>query len=131
MFLFPLALAPWHDTRVPALLVGLPAAIIPTALATLLPGSRVTRDAVRHSAEANEAFGLITSAMTAVNDMNKQIAAAVEEQSHVASDLSNNLSQISNLAQGASTNPSQSKPAIEDVAHPAGGLNLAVNRFAA
>jgi methyl-accepting chemotaxis protein len=89
-----------------------------------------TEDVVRHSAEANESFGLITSAMTTVNDMNNQIAAAVEEQSHVASDLSNNLSQISSLAQGASTNAAQSTQAIEDVAHLASDLNMAVNRFA-
>jgi len=89
-----------------------------------------TEDVVRHSAEANEAFGLITSAMTTVNDMNNQIAVAVEQQSHVASDLSNNLSQISNLAQGASTNAAQSTQAIEDVAHLASDLNMAVNRFA-
>ena len=49
LFLFSLALAPWHDTWVPALLVGLPAAIIPTALAKLLPGSLVTRFAMATS----------------------------------------------------------------------------------
>ena len=89
-----------------------------------------TEDVVRHSAEANEAFGLITSAMTNVNDMNNQIAATVEEQSHVASDLSNNLSQINSLAQGASSNAAQSTQAIEEVAHLASDLNMAVNRFA-
>ena len=89
-----------------------------------------TEDVVRHSAEANEAFGLITSAMTNVNDMNNQIAAAVEEQSHVASDLSNNLAQISSLAQGASSNAAQSTQAVEEVAHLASDLNMAVNRFA-
>jgi len=89
-----------------------------------------TEDVVRHSAEANEAFALITSAMTTVNDMNNQIAAAVEQQSHVASDLSKNLAQISSLAQGASTNAAQSTTAIEEVAHLASDLNAAVNRFA-
>jgi len=49
LFLFSLALAPWHDTWVPALLVGLPAAIIPTAMAKLLSGSRVTRFAMATS----------------------------------------------------------------------------------
>ncbi len=89
-----------------------------------------TEDVVRHSAEANEAFSLIAAAMTNVNDMNNQIAAAVEQQSHVAVDLSNNLNQINELAQGASTNAAQSSQAIEGVAHLATDLNSAVNRFA-
>ena len=89
-----------------------------------------TEDVVNHSAEANEAFSLIASAMTAVNDMNNQIAAAVEEQSHVATDLSRNLTQISSLAQGATTNAAQSTQAVEEVAHLASDLNMAVNRFA-
>jgi len=88
-----------------------------------------TEEVVTHSMEAKEAFTLITSAMTTVNDMNNQIAAAVKQQSNVAADLSQSLVQISNLAQGTSTNSAQSAEAIEEVARLAVGLNSAVNRF--
>ena len=49
LFLFSFSLAAWHDTWVPAIVVGLPAAIVPTLLANLLPGSRVTRYAMATS----------------------------------------------------------------------------------
>ncbi len=46
---FSMALAPWHDTWTWALLIGIPAAAIPTALMLVLPGSLVTRLAVATS----------------------------------------------------------------------------------
>ena len=46
LFFMALGLAPWHDTWWPALLIGLPAAIVPTALALLAPGGAVTRCAM-------------------------------------------------------------------------------------
>jgi len=88
-----------------------------------------TDEVVNHSAEANEAFTLIAAAMTTVNDMNNQIAVAVEQQSHVANDLSQNLSQINGLAQSASSNAEQGTQATEEVARLANDLHQAVNRF--
>lgn len=41
--LFALALAPWHSTWTAALLIGLPAAVVPTAIVWLSPGSTVAR----------------------------------------------------------------------------------------
>ena len=88
-----------------------------------------TDEVVNHSTEANEAFTLINSAMTTVNDMNNQIAVAVEQQSHVANDLSQNLVQINGLAQSASTNAEQGTQATEEVARLAYDLNEALSRF--
>ncbi|MBX9630170.1 MAG: methyl-accepting chemotaxis protein [Burkholderiales bacterium] len=41
-----LALAPWHGTWWPALLIGLPAAVVPTVLVLMAPGSVITRCAM-------------------------------------------------------------------------------------
>jgi methyl-accepting chemotaxis protein len=43
LFVFSLGLSQWHDTLVLALLVGLPVALVPTALILLAPGSILTR----------------------------------------------------------------------------------------
>ena len=46
LLVFSCSLAPWHDTLAAALLVGLPAAAIPTALVWLAPQALLTRLAV-------------------------------------------------------------------------------------
>lgn len=46
LMVLALGLAPWHGTWWPALLIGLPAAIVPTALVSLVPGSAITRCAM-------------------------------------------------------------------------------------
>jgi methyl-accepting chemotaxis protein len=46
LFVLGLGLASWHGTWLPALLIGLPAAAVPTALMLMLPGSVITRCAV-------------------------------------------------------------------------------------
>jgi methyl-accepting chemotaxis protein len=43
LFIMALALTPWYATYTPALLVGLPAAALPTLLIFLRPGARITR----------------------------------------------------------------------------------------
>ena len=46
LFVVALALTPWYATYTPALVVGLPAAFIPTILFFLSPGTRLTRSVV-------------------------------------------------------------------------------------
>ncbi|MBX9962030.1 MAG: hypothetical protein K2Y35_03180 [Burkholderiales bacterium] len=46
LMVLALGLAPWHGTWWPALLIGLPAAIVPTVLVSLVPGSAITRCAM-------------------------------------------------------------------------------------
>ncbi|MET0499104.1 MAG: methyl-accepting chemotaxis protein [Steroidobacteraceae bacterium] len=46
LFAFSCALAPWHDTWMGVMLVGLPAVVVPAWLARIAPGSLVTRLAV-------------------------------------------------------------------------------------
>lgn len=43
LFAFSLALAPWHGTWLEALLIGLPALLIPAVISRLLPGQRLSR----------------------------------------------------------------------------------------
>lgn len=43
LFLLALALASWHDTWTQALVIGLPATLVPTALYFMMPGSTLTR----------------------------------------------------------------------------------------
>ncbi|RII83472.1 hypothetical protein [Neopusillimonas maritima] len=43
LFIMALALTPWYATYMPALLVGLPAAAIPSLFIFLRPGARITR----------------------------------------------------------------------------------------
>lgn len=46
LFILALALTPWYSTYTPALMVGLPAAILPTLLFFVSPGTRLTRSVV-------------------------------------------------------------------------------------
>lgn len=46
LFVLALALTPWHATYRPALVAGLPAALIPTLFIFLRPGARITRTLV-------------------------------------------------------------------------------------
>ncbi len=46
LFVMSLALSPWHDTLQWALLIGLPAALVPTAMIFASPGSLMTRSSV-------------------------------------------------------------------------------------
>lgn len=43
LFVYALVLASWHQTWIPALVIGLPAALVPTALVWMAPGSLVAR----------------------------------------------------------------------------------------
>jgi len=43
LFLFSLALAPWHGTWVEAFAIGLPALLVPAAISRLMPGQLISR----------------------------------------------------------------------------------------
>lgn len=49
LMLYSLALASWHDTWNAALWIGLPAALVPTALSILVPGSQAMRVSIATS----------------------------------------------------------------------------------
>lgn len=61
-------------------------------------GQEKAKEGVQHAVKASEALEEIMAAITAINDMNTQIASAAEEQSSVADEMNENLNRINMAA---------------------------------
>ena len=61
-------------------------------------GQDKAKEGVQHAVKASEALEEIMAAITAINDMNTQIASAAEEQSSVADEMNENLNRINMAA---------------------------------
>ncbi|AOY90325.1 methyl-accepting chemotaxis protein [Marinobacter salinus] len=98
--------------------------------AEVMKSSReLARTTVEKTARAEEALSRIRSEMSAINDMNAQIASAAEEQSSVAEEVNQNISRIHDATIETSAGSDQVASASRDLATLAGQMRSRVSVF--
>jgi len=99
------------------------------AVTAMTEGHEKAQSSVEQAKETSDSIDKITQAVTAINEMNKQIAAAAEEQSAVADEMNRSIVNISSEADATLTNTQETGIAAQQVK----GLSLAmldiVSRF--
>ncbi len=81
------------------------------------------------SALANQALQEIQTSVALIQDMNTQIAAAVEEQSHVASEIGANVVEINDLAKSTFDVSESNHQRSQEMTQIAGTLNKSIEIF--
>lgn len=88
-----------------------------------------TDSAVTEANTTAERLVEIKSSVDAIHDMNTQVAAAVEEQSHVAEDVNRSINTISDIAEQSEQSVGQTAHASRELAQLASRLQTLVGRF--
>ncbi len=100
-----------------------------TAVQTMDAGHRQAQEGVARVLEADAALVGISEAVANITDMTTQIAAATEEQSSVAEEISRNISTIAQLADQTSEQAHNSAQLSEELTHTAHTQYSLVERF--
>ncbi|ART80183.1 methyl-accepting chemotaxis protein [Oceanisphaera avium] len=88
-----------------------------------------TDSAVTEANTTADRLGDIKVSVDAIHDMNTQVAAAVEEQSHVAEDVNRSINTISDIAEQSEQSVGQTAQASQELARLASQLQTLVGRF--
>lgn len=99
------------------------------AIAAMDAGRLQTELTVAQAQEAEQALELIDSSVLTINDMNTQIAAAVEQQAMVTEDISRNLTMISEVGDQTAAGAEQTATASQELTELAAGLQELVQGF--
>ncbi|WP_434650512.1 methyl-accepting chemotaxis protein [Pseudomonas sp. D1-2] len=99
------------------------------AVQTMDAGHRQAEEGVARVMEADQALAGISEAVAHITDMTTQIAAATEEQSSVAEEISRNISNISELADQTSGQAHSSALLSEELTRTANTQYSLVERF--
>jgi len=100
-----------------------------TAVQTMDAGHRQAEEGVARVLEADQALVGISEAVANITDMTTQIAAATEEQSAVAEEISRNISTIAHLADQTSEQAQSSALLSEELTRTANTQYSLVERF--
>ncbi|WP_028694485.1 methyl-accepting chemotaxis protein [Pseudomonas cremoricolorata] len=99
------------------------------AVQTMETGHRQAQEGVERVMQADQALVGISDAVANITDMTTQIAAATEEQSAVADEISRNISTIADLADQTSGQAQRSALLSEELTSTAGTQYSLVERF--
>ncbi|ART84010.1 chemotaxis protein [Oceanisphaera profunda] len=99
------------------------------AMAAMNNGREQAELTVGQAHEAEQALALISAAVQTINDMNTQIATAVEEQATVTEDISRNLTLIQGVGEETATGAEQTAGASRELSELAAGLQQLVQGF--
>lgn len=99
------------------------------AVSAMEKGSEEAHSCVEIASKAGTALDAITLAITAISDMNTQIASAAEEESSVISDINRNVEGINSLSEDNETFAEQATNASEQLAQLAANLQRLVGQF--
>ncbi|WP_419178844.1 methyl-accepting chemotaxis protein [Pseudomonas brassicacearum] len=95
-----------------------------------LLGSHVLSDeTVVLAAQASQALARITRAVSSIEQMNQQIAAAAEQQSVVAEQVSQSMTRVREVAEGSARESLQLQVSTADLQQVSGELKAAVGHF--
>lgn len=100
-----------------------------SAAVAMQAGNQKTVDAVKLAEEAGGFIRSISEAVGHIRDMNNQIAAASEEQSVAADEISRNIVNMSDLAESAQTSSERSRGVTQSLEQTARDLSQIVGRF--
>lgn len=99
------------------------------AMSAMSSGRQQAELTVSQAHEAEQALGLISDAVQIINDMNAQIATAVEEQATVTEDISRNLTTIQGVGEETATGAEQTAGASRELSELAASLQQLVQGF--
>ncbi|GGB36787.1 hypothetical protein GCM10011502_07380 [Oceanisphaera marina] len=99
------------------------------ALTAMAHGRKQAELTVGQAQEAEQALELISAAVRTINDMNTQIATAVEEQATVTEDISRNLTVIHEVGDETAAGAEQTASASRELSELAAGLQQLVQGF--
>ncbi|MBD3669259.1 MAG: methyl-accepting chemotaxis protein [Gammaproteobacteria bacterium] len=99
------------------------------AVSVMEQGQNEAEKSVEQAARASEALNIITTAVANINDMNRQIASAAEEQSAVAEEIERNIVSINNATEEASEGSKQTAISSNELARLSNDLQTQVNQF--
>jgi methyl-accepting chemotaxis protein len=88
-----------------------------------------TQEVVTLAQDAGKALDKITAAVTAITDMNYQIAASSEEQASVSREIKRNMDNVNSASARMTSEMSQSNAAAEKLAEMANNLQSLIRRF--
>jgi len=86
-------------------------------------------DSVHQAAKAGEALEIISQAIQDITDMNHQIATASEEQGAVASEINQNIVNISQVAESTTDGTAKSYKATIQISETIARLESLINQF--
>ncbi|PTS85524.1 methyl-accepting chemotaxis protein [Pseudomonas sp. HMWF032] len=101
------------------------------AVRAIQSGQQRSEEGVTQVTEAGATLQLITNAVEAIRDMNRQIATAAEEQTSVAEDISRNLTEITSIATANQENVQRTESAGRNLHDLSGQLNEVTQRLSA
>ncbi|MFP6848336.1 MAG: methyl-accepting chemotaxis protein [Pseudomonas sp.] len=101
------------------------------AVRAIESGQQRSEAGVTQVTEAGTTLQLITSAVEAIRDMNRQIATAAEEQTSVAEDISRNLTEITDIATANQQHVQRTESAGKNLHELSGQLNEVTQRLSA
>jgi methyl-accepting chemotaxis protein len=99
------------------------------AVAAMDNGQSKVVESVQHAEEAQSALNTILDSITAINDMNLQIASAAEEQSAAAEEINRNVVNISQVAQESVNSTEQTMQTSALLSELSTQMHDLVNRF--
>ena len=99
------------------------------AVAVMESGRDKAADSVSKASEAGASLGTINYAVSAINDMNMQIASAAEEQSAVAEEINRNIVNIGTVADETAEGSNRIAAANEHLVRLGSELQEIVNQF--
>ena len=101
------------------------------AVRAIESGQQRSEEGVTQVTEAGTTLQLITQAVEAIRDMNRQIATAAEEQTSVAEDISRNLTEITAIATANQQHVQRTEAAGTNLHELSGQLNDVTRRLSA
>ena len=99
------------------------------AVEVMQAGRKRAEDSVRQAGEAGSSLQTITYAVSAISDMNVQIASAAEEQSAVAEEINRNIVNIGTVADETATGSEHTASASAELARLGTDLQRAAGKF--
>lgn len=99
------------------------------AVAVMEKGQSMARESVIQAQRAGESLQAISASITSINDMNRQIASAAEEQSAVAEEINRNIHNISQTVDQTSVGSTQIAAASEQLSNLATLLQERLGQF--
>ena len=99
------------------------------AVNSMSSSSQEARNSVQLSEETREALTQILAMISSINDMNNQVAVAVEEQSSVCEDINQNITGIAQASETSAQSAHQAEQSSERMAELAHELALIAKEF--
>lgn len=100
-----------------------------SAVQSMEGGRAQAKESVDQAMAAGQSLETINASMSAINDMNTQIASAAEEQAAVTEDINRNLTAIRDSSEQSATAMTQTSGASDELARMAASLQSMIARF--